>query len=706
MTRHTQSMIERYMQGIIRWRWWVVVLTLVWVVLAASGGRWLQFSTDYRVFFSQENPQLNAFEALQNIYTKNDNLMLVLAPQNQQVFTQDTLAAVVWLTEQAWQMPYSIRVDSLSNFQYTHAEGDELIVEDLVTEVEQLSANEINTIKQIALQEPLLINRIVSPQAHVTGVNVTIQLPEQNVATAVPQIVDFARDLAQEVQQRYPQLTVYLTGVVAMNNAFPEATKQDMKTLVPLMYVVILVLLGVFLRSVTGVLVTFLVISFSIMATMGFTGWLGIVLSPPSAPAPTIILTLAVADSVHILVSLIQAMRFRGYTQQQALIESVRINMQPIFLTSLTTVIGFLSMNFGDAPPFRDLGNIVAIGITFAFILSITFLPAMLAILPLRVPPQSAEQLHPLDRFANWVIHRRRGLLGYLTLLIIILFALIPRNELNDIFVEYFDQSFAFRQATDFATENLTGLYYIDYSLGSGEAGGVSEPAFLQRVDAFAQWYRQQPEVIHVNTLTDTFKRLNKNMHGDDPSYYHLPQTRPLAAQYLLLYEMSLPYGLDLNNQINIDKSATRVSVAVETLSTNALLALEQRAQNWLATHGLESMQVVGASPAIMFAHIGYRNIRGMLLGAFIALILISLILIVALRSLKYGLLSLIPNLVPAGIAFGLWGLFVGEVGLSLSIVAGMTLGIVVDDTIHFLSKYLRARREQHLSASDAVRYA
>jgi hypothetical protein len=211
--------------------------------------------------------------------------------------------------------------------------------------------------------------------------------------------------------------------------------------------------------------------------------------------------------------------------------------------------------------------------------------------------------------------------------------------------------------------------------------------------------------VLHVNSLTDIMKRLNKNLHGDDPAWYRLPDQRDMAAQYLLLYEMSLPYGLDLNNQIDVGKSATRLVVTVANISSNEMLALEDTAQDWLKRNA-PYMRSDGASPAVMFAHIGQRNIRSMLTGTTVALVLISLVLVIALRSLKIGLVSLIPNLAPAAMAFGLWGVLVGEVGLALSVVTGMTLGIVVDDTVHFLSKYLRARREQHLDSPDAVRYA
>ncbi|MBU2479154.1 MAG: MMPL family transporter, partial [Gammaproteobacteria bacterium] len=262
------------------------------------------------------------------------------------------------------------------------------------------------------------------------------------------------------------------------------------------------------------------------------------------------------------------------------------------------------------------------------------------------------------------------------------------------------------RQDADFADKHLGGLYRIDYSLQAADIGGIQDPVFLQQVQAFDEWWKAQPETIHVNSFTDIMTRLNKNMHGDDPAWHRLPQSRELAAQYLLLYEMSLPYGLDLNNQINVDKSATRMSVSIKTVSTKEVLALEQRASDWLQTNAPAIISGEGTSPTVMFSHIGDRNIKSMLGGATLALVLISLILIVAMRSWKIGLISMIPNLLPAGMGFGIWALMNGEIGLGLSVVVSMTLGIVVDDTIHFLSKYLRARREHNYDSIQAVRYA
>lgn len=413
---------------------------------------------------------------------------------------------------------------------------------------------------------------------------------------------------------------------------------------------------------------------------------------------------MAIASSVHILVSYYHNLRL-GQDRQRAMSESLRINLQPVFLTSLTTIVGFLSMNFSDAPPFRHLGNIVAIGVAASFVLAVGFLPALMLLLPARPGKVNTLESRWMNRFGDFVVRRHNILFWGMAVVVVLLVSQVPRNQLNDIFVNYFDETVDFRVDSDEVDKNLGGLYRIDYSLDSGASNGISDPEFLQKVDRLANWLREQPHVVHVNTITDVLRRLNRNLHSDDQNWYRLPENRELTAQYLLLYEMSLPYGLDLNNQINVDKSATRITVTMHKISTKEVLALEERVQQWFEANAPE-LATHGSSPTIMFAHIGARNIRTMLWGTTVALVVISLILVVALRSVKIGLTSMIPNLVPAGMAFGLWGMTVGEVGLALSVVTGMTLGIVVDDTVHFLSKYLRARREQQLAPGAAVRYA
>ena len=695
-------MIESYTRWIIRWKYLVVMASLAVVFAAAAGGQFLGFSNDYRMFFGEDNPQLLAFEKMQKTFNKNDNIMFVITPKSGKVFSKETLTVVQDITEEAWQIPFSTRVDSITNHQHTSAEEDDLIVDDLVVDPETLTESDLLKIQAIAINEPMLVHRLISPDSRYTGVNVTVQLPGKAL-DEVPKAVAFARDLKQKMLDRYPDVEIRLVGMAVMNNAFPEASQDDVVNLYPLALGFIVLTLLILLRGLSGTIATFIMIIMSIMTAMGLAGWSGIMLSPPVMSAPIMILTMAIADAVHLLVTQRHELAL-GMNKNDAMVESMRINFRPIFVTTLTTVLGFLSLNFSDAPPFHDLGNIASIGVAAAFVFSITFLPAAISILPSKGRREVAGK-QIMTKFGEFVIARQKTILVANGLIIVGLAAVVPMNELNDEFVKYFDETIEFRRDSDYAAEYLTGVYYIDYGLGTGESGGISDPNYLADVEKFAQFLRSRPEVIHVQTITDTFKRLNKNMHGDDPGYYRLPEERDLAAQYLLLYEMSLPYGLDLNNQIDIDKAATKIMVTMQTLSSNEVIAFDNAAQAWLAEN-TPSIEPYASSPTLMFAHLGKRNINSMLTGTSIALILISATLIFFLGSLKHGFISLLPNLTPALAAFGIWGLTVGQVGIGLSVVTGMTLGIVVDDTVHFLSKYLRARREKGLSAEDAVRYA
>ena len=692
-------------QWVVKQRWWLILATILVVIATASGGRFLSFNSDMRVFFGKDNPQLQALEALEDKYTKNENVFLVIAPRDGNVFTRESLAAIEELTEAAWQIPYSSRVDSITNFQHTRAVEDDLIVEDLVLGAKGLSDGEIREIKGIAINEPALVNRLISPTGHVSGINIEILKPGKD-EQEVPDITAYSRKLAGEFRLAHPDIDIHLMGGIVFDYAFEEVGMGDMATLVPAMFLVLLVVLGVILRSFSATRSTFVIIAVSMVTGMGLAGWVGISLTAASTNAPIIILTLAVADSIHILSTVFQNMR-KGKPKHEAIAESLRVNLVPVFLTSITTAIGFLSMNFSEVPPFGDLGNIVAMGVMAAFVYSVIFLPALLAVIPVWVKSDSkASRCRSCEGLANFVIKRQKPLFWVMISVMVTLIAGISQIEFDDDWIKYFDKKYAIRQAADFAQENLTGFDVVEYSLESSEPGGINDPAYLAKIEEFKNWYLKQDKVVHVSSLSDTLKRLNKNMHGDDEAYYRIPESRELAAQYLLLYEMSLPFGLDLNNQINVDKSSTRFTVSIRDATTTELREMDTRARGWLKANAPEEMFTYGSGLSIMFAHISKRNINSMLAASIGALVLISGILILALRSLKLGVLSLIPNLAPAFMAFGVWGVLVGQVGLGLSIVISLTLGIVVDDTVHFMSKYLRARREHALSPEDAVRYA
>jgi predicted RND superfamily exporter protein len=435
----------------------------------------------------------------------------------------------------------------------------------------------------------------------------------------------------------------------------------------PLMFVVIFALTWLIIRSFAATFSTLVVIALSTMVGMGIAGMAGVKLTPIAMSAPIVILTLAVADSIHILLSLRGHMR-EGMSKSDALIEAVRVNFLPVTITSLTTIVGFLSLNFSDSPPYWHLGNITAVGIAAAWLYSITLLPALISVLPYRTRQVEGTEWsqRAMDRLADFVIGHYRKLFVGVGLAALGLIAFIPTIDFNDQWVEYFDERIEFRTDSDEA-QDFFGLYPIEYSVPATGPGGISEPEFLTNLEQFAEFLRAHPSVTHVYSLSDIMKRLNRNMHGDDDAYYRIPGDRDLSAQYLLLYELSLPYGLDLNDRINVDKSATRVTATVSRTTTAETKQFFADVDRWMNENWPDYMHTAPTSAAVMFTYISERNMQNMIAGTVLAIAAIALIMMVALRSVRLGALSLVPNALPILTTFGAWAILVGEVGFSVA---------------------------------------
>ena len=694
--------LERYIAAILHRRWLVVVLATLVMLAITAGARFITVTNDYRVLFSEDNPQLAAFDALENTYSVSNAALIAIAPRDGSVFTREALVAIEELTEAAWRAPYSSRVNSLTNYTHSEAFEDDLIVEPLVEDASVLSATDVVRIEKIALDAAEIAGRLVAHDGRTAGVAINFILPE-NPDQAVIEITDYLNSVLAEARASHPDIDYYMTGDVVMHRAFADVTQSDMQTLTPIVFLIIVGATIILLRSILGTVAIVAVLVFVVNTTLGFAGWNGVVFSPTNAGVPIIVMVIAIADSIHIVTSVLLGMR-RGLDRNAAIVESIRINAYPVFITSVTTAIGFLSLNASDSPPFHVLGNYVAFGVLCALVYTMTLLPALLSILPLRARRAQSEGTVFFDRLADFVIARSTFLLVAMSLVIVVLIIGIPRIELSDNMAQYFDERYEFRRDTDYVIDNLTGLDKLEYSLSAGREGGITNPDYLRKVDAFAEWYRQQPEVTHVQAFSDIMKRLNKNMHGDDPTFSRLPEDSDLAAQYLLLYELSLPFGSDLNDRIDVAKSATRLVVTTKNAWSRDIRELDKRAQVWLRANAPAFAQEASGL-SVVFAHLSLRNINSMLRGTITAMALISFILIWIFKSVRVGLLSLLPNFIPALMSFGLWGYLVGHVGIASSVVIAVVFGIVVDDTVHFLSKYLKARREG-LPAPEAVRSA
>lgn len=698
-------MLENYIRWIITQRKWLTPALVLMVILLSLGASKLTFTSDFRTYFGPDNPQLLAFESMEKTFSKQENVYFYIHAKQGDLFTHSGLELIERLTDESWQLPYSQRVTSLQNYQHTDVEGDDLLIDYLYYDALELNEEQLHNIKQIALSEPTLMHRLISEDGASTGVSVRTVLPDGQSMTTSKEAVLAARALAERIRPDYPEYDILVGGSLTSNVTMGEAIKQDIENLLGLSYLVMIITMVVLLRTFSGMLLTLMIISFSVLSTMGLFGWLGFTMTPPTGFVPTAILTIAVADTIHILISYYYELN-HGKTKFEAIQEALRINFSPVFITSITTVIGVLCLNTSDSPPYRDMGNMIAAGVFFAWLYSVSFLPAMLALMPAPKGKVNNQKPSMMMTFANWVIRFYKPLFIIMAIFIITIASQINKNSITERWHEFFDTSFEVRNTLEATNETLGGLHRIFFILDSQQEGGINSPEYLQQTDNFVQWLESQDKVSSVDSITNIIKRLNKNLHANNEDWFNIPESSELAAQYLLLYELSLPLGLGLDDTINNARSASRLTVSFEKADSIYILELEKKALAWLEINAPAVSVNEGTGLDIVFANLTFRNINNMMDGTAIALVLISFLLIFALRSLKIGLISLIPNIMPAILAYGIWGIINGQIDTAVSVVVCLSLGIVVDDTVHFLSKYLRARREQDLSAEEAIRYA
>lgn len=694
----------------VRSPWITILFSTLLVILMSAGASQLIFTTDFRTYFSDDNPQLQAFEKIEADFNKQDTLVFIIEQANQvdSVLTPSTLKFVRQLTDNAWEIPYTRRVDSLSNYQRIQAQQDEMIITDLIGVDAAIDQNLIHDLSKYINNQPRINGALIDEERTLTLVTARLSLPAGN-ESATKELVTYARAMLAELlaKPEYQDIKVQLFGTAIINLALAEAVEQDMAALIPASYLLIFALIVILARSFSGTFSALTLTLLTVSAVFGLLGWFGKSLTPVVGAVPSMIMIIVIADCMHILVSYQHYLR-AGLDKLSALQSSVVTNFKPVVITSVTTAIGLLCLNFSESPPYRDLGNLVAAGALIAGFLSLTWFPALLAILPApkKLPRTEAGWIKALiNSFSSRFINNPMPvLLGSALSLILATFGLF-KLEFNEQWHQYYDDSFAVRQALDTQNDKLYGVNFIQYSVSSGEVDGIYKVAYQKQLNELTLWLKSQQTVGYVDSLSAQIKELNQKLNNDHVSEYIVPNHREVIAQSLLAYELSLPFGMGLEEYINIKKSSTRLTVYVKKSTSKQLVALDQSIQEWVALNAPELALSEGSGLDMVFAKISDRNTESLIQGTALALVLISILLIFILKSLRLGIISIVPNILPAVFAYGCWGFLVGRIDLGLSIVACMGLGLVVDDTVHFLTKYQYAKKLGQ-NAKEAVQYA
>ena len=696
--------VDYLAETIIRYRPLCIIISILILAGLAQGLSKINFNPDINAFFPENDTLTTSHLSIEDTYSSMDNAVIGIGVKEGTVFTNEVLSLIEDLTEKAWKTPHSLRVDSLSNYSYVSADGDDLYIEPFL---EGSSTYDLKTLKEKELiieEEELAYGAIISKDKKTSLINIVFDPPRKDIEAEYQESLNYVLGFIEEARKNHPEVDLIISGIVYMEYQSPMLLKAQMPKLMPTAILVILLTLFLLLRSLVAVAGSFLVILMSVVSAMGSIGFMSGDIAQPFIMVPILIATLAVADCVHLFTLYFQNLD-SSRKSKEAMLESLKLNLQPLFLTSLTTAIGFLSLNLAPVEPLRGIGNGVAVGVFLAFIFTVLLLAPIVSYFNVKQSKNINFQKNIARKLGRFSIKNYKRLLVIVPVISCFLMAFIPLNKTNDNPLEFYSERYTTSAAdSKWISQRIGGTFPVSYELNS--QGIVSDPEFLREVDKFSEWLASNKEVLHVSSLSKIMKNLNKTLHGKQEEWNIIPTEPDLSAQYLFFYEMSLPYGLDLTNSISQNKESIKLVASLKELGSLEYREFAKRVENYASQNMPEDMVSIGTGTRPIFAFMSNMLITQLTYALGIGIVLITATIILFFRSLRYGMLTSVTNLLPIGVAFGIWAIVSGEISMLVGIGMGTTLGIIVDFTVHFLSKYLHARRQKNLSAEEAVEYA
>ncbi len=690
---------------LIKYRYLSIGLVIIVVCLLATGLTKLTFNPDLETYFPEGHPAVIRYNEIDDMFIPTDNLIIAVHSNEGTLFNGDSLKVIEELTRKSWTIPYSVRVDSLTNYSYVKSVNDDLIVEPFIEEAEKKSIEFFEKRENLVAGEDIIYKSLISEDKKTSVVSIIVDPPGPNKEYQNSELINYILGFIEPIKESNENLDIRLLGNPYLDYISPRIVKAEMPVVMPLMLLLIFLIVFLMIRSYVAVLATFVVILMSLIATFGSIGILGSPLNQMVTTIPILIITLALADCIH-LFSIYFQNRVKGISSKESMEKSLEMNIQPLFLTTISTCIGFLCLNFIEVAPLRDFGNAVAIGIGFAFIFTIFFIAPIVSFFEVKTASKVTKQTRFSTSVGSFILKNGNKLIFSITSISFLILLCIPMNELDENPTQMYAEGFtSFSSDTLWLDEKLSVTFPVNF-LATNEEGQVSDPDFLKILDKFSVWLEEREQVNHVTSLANNMKNLNKSMHGDDPEWKKIPENADLSAQYLFFYEMSLPMGLDLNSSISQDRKSTKISATLKDMSANEFKEFNNEVLGYLQQNNLENMISEPSSFRVIFTYMVEAIVNSLLYGLFIGILLITLIIGLFFRSYLLPALSIFPNILPIGMGFGLWGLFVGDVGFMVAVGMGSTLGVIVDFTVHFLSKYELARKEFKKSVEESVIYS
>lgn len=683
-------------------RHWLALLTLLFGAALTFGLTKSSIDAGYRSILSEDDPYKAEVDQAEIDFPPSTRVLFAFQADTD-VFNFEALRAMDALTTRYTEIESAISVGSLINRRLNADDADALDRDYLIPELSEITEKDLRDIKAVAIADEDLIKSILSPEGDFALASVKFKAPDDNQDARLS-IARSTVALRDSLRAEFPGVQIYILGGVLFELDNYNAQIKDAKFLQPLVLVTCILLLWFCLRSLTFALCLFAIAFATIGMTVGSWGWLEIQFNNISSLGPIVVLVIAIADGIHIVSVYAQGL-YAGLPKLESMKQSLEVNIQPVTLATITTAMGFLSLNYCSSPGIYGFGNIIALGVVWAFVLTFTLLPALILLLPVSKSAKPLGVKGFIERVSVLVANNGTQLFWGSVLVIAATLALLPLNKVDFNRYSFVDKDSDFHHVIKALAEKIGNDQSLVYSISSGEYYGITEVEFLKQIDTFSLWLEDQPETSFVTSYTDYLRARNQDDHDDDEAYDRLPLDKLQVIDYLVGYQLVQEIEPSLEPIFNPDYSAIRLMIGTSNLSNLELINFNDRIDAWIADNVPEKYRVMHADNSILFARLDRSITIELMQGFSLSFLLITLTLLIGLQSVRYGLLSTMPNLFPATIVFGFWGLFVGELSPYILMLFSISIGLVVDDSVHILSKYITGRRNGK-TPEDAVSYS
>lgn len=689
--KSSKRFFESYARFTLKFRFVIGTILLGIVGLLAYQAQFLQTDTSNESFFVENDPVLLQYDEFKEVFGSDEFIYILY--ETDDVFSDSNLEMLKSISAQFDTVKYVEEITTLLNVSVITSRGDEIIVGDLI-ESDNLSETDRDSIRSLALGDKMIVNRLVSEDYKIGGIFLKTEIKE-NDGLFRKYITHTVRSISDQYSKEY-NIKFYPVGVPIMDHDLDVLTGEETAKWGIACFILIGIFLFITFRTLRNVLLPLTITLLAIIATLGLKALFINPFSMLSIILPTLLIVICVGYCVHILNEFNLTFN-NGTERKDAIIESISHTGLPCFLTAITTACGFLSLTVMKIVPGKNLGIFAASGTIVAFFLAITLLPILMSFgkkqkntSTQKSSPQKSNKFVDslIKNVHSFVCRKYNAILVYTAILVPIMAGGIFLLEIDTNFLTFLSERTQMRQDYDFVDSKFGGSSSLEIIVASDDEDAFKDPEMLKKLDAFEQFLANDTAMVsNVFSINNVIKQLHKVATDGTSEKYTVPESQDLISQLLFIYEIS--GGDDLTDIITEDYSQARLSIAVYSKSSAEYKQFYNRIRTYIADKWGEDVEVTLTGSMPQFVKLSEYTTQSQINSFALAFVVILVFMIINFGSFSIGAVSMIPNVLPIFATLALMGYANISLDFLTILIAAVCIGIAVDDTIHFLNRFM-----------------